>query len=58
MKKLVCAALVFMVLFTGTACGSGREESNPDIEKEASVSGELPPDVDPERAKESETGSA
>ncbi len=27
MKKMICAAMIFMLLFAGTACGNSREES-------------------------------
>lgn len=31
MKKIICTALIFTLLFTTTACGSGGEEQNPDV---------------------------
>ncbi len=55
MKKIICVTLIFMVLFTGTACGSGQEESEPGMKQEAGVSGSVPPDTEPEETKESET---
>ncbi len=55
MKKMICVALIFMVLFTGTACGSARDESEPGMKQEASVSGSVPPDAEPEETKKSET---
>ncbi len=60
MKKIICVALIFMVLFTGTACGSGREESEPGMKQEDSVSGSVPSDAEAKEAKKSqtETGAA
>ncbi len=55
MKKIICVTLIFMVLFTGTACGSGREESEPGVKQETGVSGSVLPDAEPEEAKKSET---
>lgn len=57
MKKIVCAALIFMVLFTGTACGSGREESEPGMKQEVSVRESVMSDVEAEEAKKPETGA-
>ncbi len=55
MKKMICAALIFMVLFTGTACGSDRKESEPGLKQEAGVSESVPSDAEPEDLKESQT---
>ncbi len=55
MKKMICVALIFMVLFTGTACGSGQEESEPGMKQEAGVSESVPPDAETKAAKKSQT---
>lgn len=48
MKKIVCVELIIMVLFTGTACGSGREESEPGMKLETSVSEPVMSDTEQE----------
>ncbi len=57
MKKIVCAALIFMVLFTGMACGNSREKSNSGMKQEAGVSESFSSDAETEEAKKSETGA-
>ncbi len=58
MKKMICAVLIFMVLFTGTACGSARKESEPGLKQEAGVNGPVQPDAETKAAKKSQTEAA
>ncbi len=55
MKKIICAALAFALLFTITACGSSREGQNSDRKPESGTSAPALSDAEPEAAKESET---
>ncbi len=55
MKRIFCAALIFVLLFTITACGSGREEQNSDTKPESGKNTSALPDTEPEEEKESET---
>jgi len=54
MKKILCVALTFILLFTSTACGDSQNESHPDKKQEVSVSDSVLSDEEPEEAKESE----
>lgn len=47
-------ALIFVLLFTGTACGTNREKSETDMEQKASVSESVLPDAESEEAKGTE----
>lgn len=59
MKKIICMVLLFMALFTVTACGSGKEEESPDREAINSTMESNQSDVELEKAKEpnAETGA-
>jgi len=52
MKKIICIALFFSVLFTVTACGSGKEELAPEKEIESSMDNPVWPDVESGERKE------
>lgn len=54
MKKRTCMALIFVLLFTGTACGTNREKSETDMEQKACVSESVLPDAESEEAKGTE----
>ncbi len=55
MKKIICMALIFALLFTIAACGSSGEEQNTGKKPEFGTNLPNPPDAGPEDAKESET---
>ncbi len=55
MKKIICVALAFTLLFTIMACGSTGKEENYGIKPEFSTNESAPSDAEPEDAKESET---
>ncbi len=60
MKKIICVALIFVLLFTITACGSGGKEDS-QIKQEPSTNASAPSAIEsedikePEDTKESET---
>lgn len=54
MKKIICAVLMVMVLFTITACGRSQEEQKTDRKPETSASEPAQSDVETEEVKEME----
>lgn len=56
MKKIICTALIFTLLFTTTACGSGGEEQNSDVKTVATAP--VFSDTEQEKANGSETEEA
>lgn len=48
MKKIICAALIFALLFTITACGSSGKEQNPHIKQESGTDVPAPLDTEQE----------
>ncbi len=57
MKKGICMALFFALLFTITACGSSGEGENPHIKKEFGTNAPASDGTEPEEAKEPEAGT-
>lgn len=57
MKRIICVALAFALLFTITACGNSEGEENFDIKPEFSTNVPDPSDAEPEDAEELETGT-
>lgn len=55
MKKIICVALIFAVLFTITACGDSRKEYNPDIKQESGTDTSVVSDAESEDTTERET---
>jgi len=57
MKKIICGALIFALLFTITACGNNENEENSDIKPEFSTNETAPSDAETVNSKESETAA-
>ena len=55
MKKIICAALAFALLFTITACGSNGKKENSVIKPESGINASAPSDSAMNGTKESET---
>ncbi len=55
MKKIICAALAFALLFTVTACGSNEKEDTSGIKPESGTNAPAPSDAAMTGTKESET---
>jgi len=57
MKKIICGALTFALIFTITACGNSGNEENYDIKPEYSANEAAPSDAESVDSKESETAA-
>ncbi len=55
MKKIICVALIFALLFTITACGDSKEEYNPGIKPESGTDTHVLSDTESEDITEWET---